>query len=333
MKGANIVKAIGLLFIVCLTIVAASATADEFQDSSKLFKQGDYDKAFTAIEGYLSAHPNDARGRFLKGLILTEQNKASDAIEVFSQLTKDYPELPEPYNNLAVLYASQGHHDKALAALETAIRTHPSYAIAHENLGDVYAQLASQAYDKALQLDKKNTAAQTKLALIKELFSQNGQDLHPAVIAQAAPKSSIEPAPVKSISEPAPAKSAHVAAPPAITNNDEKTLVLKAVMGWAHAWSHKDASGYLEYYAVNFTPPEGQKRNAWEASRKERIQRPKQIQVSVLSPHVILNDEKNAVVQFEQDYRSDSLNRRVRKSLTMIKSEGKWQIVREQVGK
>ncbi|NDB75524.1 MAG: hypothetical protein EB141_07760 [Verrucomicrobia bacterium] len=51
------------------------------------------------------------------------------------------------------------------------IRTHPSYATAHENLGDIYAKMASQAYDKALQLDKSNTAAQTKLEMIKELFS------------------------------------------------------------------------------------------------------------------------------------------------------------------
>jgi tetratricopeptide (TPR) repeat protein len=89
---------------------------------------------------------------------------------VFTALTEDYPELPEPYNNLAVLYASQGNYEKAKSALELAIHTHPSYATAHENLGDIYAQLASRAYDRALQLDKTNTAAQTKLAMVKELF-------------------------------------------------------------------------------------------------------------------------------------------------------------------
>ena len=88
-------------------------------------------------------------------MILTEQNKTDDAIKVFTELTEDYPELPEPYNNLAVLYATQGEYDKARKALEMAIRTHPSYAIAHENLGDIYATLASQAYDKALQLDSE----------------------------------------------------------------------------------------------------------------------------------------------------------------------------------
>ena len=79
----------------------------------------------------------------MKGLILTEQGKPADAIKIFTGLTEDYPELPEPYNNLAVLYASQGQYDKARTALEMSIRTHPSYATAHENLGDIYAKMAS----------------------------------------------------------------------------------------------------------------------------------------------------------------------------------------------
>jgi tetratricopeptide (TPR) repeat protein len=65
-------------------------------------------------------------------LILTEQGNSKEAIEIFTKLTQDYPELPEPYNNLAVIYASQGQYDKARAALEQSIRTHPSYATAYE---------------------------------------------------------------------------------------------------------------------------------------------------------------------------------------------------------
>jgi tetratricopeptide (TPR) repeat protein len=93
----------------------------------------------------------------------------AEAIVIFTKLTEDYPELPEPYNNLAVIYAQQRQFDKAKQALEQAIRTHPSYATAHENLGDLYARLASQAYGKALQLDSSNASAQNKLALIKDL--------------------------------------------------------------------------------------------------------------------------------------------------------------------
>jgi tetratricopeptide (TPR) repeat protein len=117
----------------------------------------------------LAAKPRDAQTRFLKGVILTEQGNTREAIDIFTRLTQDYPDLPEPYNNLAVIYASQGQYDKARAALEQSIRTHPSYATAYENLGDVYARLASQAYDKALQLDKTNSGAQTKLSRAREI--------------------------------------------------------------------------------------------------------------------------------------------------------------------
>ena len=146
------------------------AQSDPLQDANQLFRQGQFDKAMDRVNGYLASRPKDARGRFLKGLILTEQNKPNEAIKVFTDLSQDYPELPEPYNNLAVLYASQGQYDKARNSLEMAIRTHPSYATAHENLGDIYAKMASQAYDKALQLDRSNQAAATKLNLIKDLF-------------------------------------------------------------------------------------------------------------------------------------------------------------------
>jgi tetratricopeptide (TPR) repeat protein len=114
-------------------------------------------------------------GALSEGLILTEMGRPADAIAVFTKLAEDYPELPEPYNNLAVLYAQQKQYDKARTALEMAIRTHPSYSIAHENLGDVYAKLASQAYDKALQLDSSNAATQSKLSMIRELISTSSR--------------------------------------------------------------------------------------------------------------------------------------------------------------
>src|SRR5918999_5552416 len=163
------------LFVLALGLAPmgfATAQSDPLQEANQLFRQGQFDRAMDRVNSHLSTRPKDARGRFLKGLILTEQNKPGEAIRVFTDLSQDFPELPEPYNNLAVLYASQGAYDKARNSLEMAIRTHPSYATAHENLGDIYAKMASQAYDKALQLDRSNQAAQGKLNLIKDLFSQ-----------------------------------------------------------------------------------------------------------------------------------------------------------------
>ncbi len=157
------------LFALGLSTAARAQDAD-LTEVSKLLRQGQLTQAMERVEKVLASKPRDAQARFLRGLILTEQNKTADAIDVFTRLTQDYPELPEPYNNLAVLYASQGQYEKARQALEMSIRTHPSYATAYENLGDVYARLASQAYDKALQLDSANSAAKSKLSLIRDLM-------------------------------------------------------------------------------------------------------------------------------------------------------------------
>ncbi|TVT74976.1 MAG: tetratricopeptide repeat protein [Denitromonas halophila] len=166
------------------------------QEIQALVARGQFPEAIRVADLDLTSNPTDPQTRFLKAVALTELNKVEEAIGVFRKLTEDYPELPEPYNNLAVLYAQQKSFDKAKAALEMAIRTHPSYATAHENLGDVYARMASQAYDKALQLDSSNTVAQSKLALIRELMTASGGHTPPVVMAQAAP------APAKPIAQP-----------------------------------------------------------------------------------------------------------------------------------
>lgn len=204
------------LLLLALLPALAFANSDAMQDASQLFRQGRHANALTRIDAYLASNPKDAQGRFLKGLILTELNRHQEAIKVFSDLTTDYPHLPEPYNNLAVLYAAQGQYERAKQSLEQAIRTHPSYATAHENLGDIYAKMASLAYDKALQLDESNISAQTKLALIRDLFSSaRGSDAARATAktsarTPAAGKTAAAPGRDVAMASPEPAAPAEV---------------------------------------------------------------------------------------------------------------------------
>jgi tetratricopeptide (TPR) repeat protein len=174
-------------------LIATLAHADVYSDVNQLVRTGQLSQAMSKADQYLSDKPRDPQMRFLKGVIQTQTGKSADAIATFTNLTKDYPELPEPYNNLAALYAQESQFDKARVALEMAIRTNPSYATAHENLGDVYAKLASQSYSKALQLDSKNTSLQPKLSLISNLFMSETKDQKsvlatPANAATAATK-------------------------------------------------------------------------------------------------------------------------------------------------
>jgi tetratricopeptide (TPR) repeat protein len=332
----------------CIPLFAAAPAAaqnDELQEASQLLRQGQLDRALDRVDGYLKSRPKDARGRFLKALILAEQNKPNDAIKLFTELTQEFPELPEPYNNLAVLYASQGQYDKARTALEMAIRTHPSYATAHENLGDIYAKMASQAYDKALTLDKANVTAQTKLNLIKDLFSSDTRPTKGSTRPETGRLASItppakkpEPAsrPIVRAEPPAKAPAAPVRAEPEAKpaakparNPDE---VVKAVNQWAKAWSNNDVAAYLGHYAADFKTPKGESRSDWEKKRKARIAKPRKIDVDIESPKVTFNETGRVTVTFRQHYRSDALKVSSNKTLVMVKSGDKWLIQQEKVG-
>ena len=334
-----------------LSVSVSFANAQTLPEVQRLMKQNQMPQALEKVDLYISTKPKDAQGMFLRGLILTEMGRSADAIAMFTKLTEDFPELPEPYNNLAVLFAQQKQYDKARTALEMAIRTHPSYSIAHENLGDVYAKLASQAYDKALQLDSSNTATQTKLSMIKELISTSSkpgtkpgaavtppaaEPVKPAVVEAAKPVPVVVPPvvkPVEKTPEPvATVKTPEVKAPaekPADTSGVEAD-VTKALQGWASAWSRKDVKTYLGYYANDFQTPKGVARKAWETERTQRIDKPGKLQVSVDDIKVSLANDK-ATVRFRQNYTSATLKSSTGKTLIFVKTAGKWLIQQERV--
>ena len=335
-------------------VMALPARADDLQDAAKLLKGGQHSQALERVNRVLSSKPRDPQARFLKGLILTEQGNTREAIDIFSKLTQDFPELPEPYNTLAVIYASQGQYEKARTSLEQSIRTHPSYATAYENLGDVYAKLASQAYDKALQIDSSNAGAQNKLSLVRELVGgPTAAAKPPLVVAQKSPeapaaekpaapkpapeKPAAKPAPEKPAAKPAEKAAAQKPAPvekapaqkPADSSGGE---VVAAVNAWAQAWSKKDADGYLSYYAKDFKTPGSESRAEWEKARRSRITAPKSISVAIGSPKVTMSGADRATITFRQTYRSDVLKSSNTKTLVMVKNEGRWQIQQERAG-
>lgn len=321
--------------------LSASAFADALPDIQRLAQQGQHTQALEKVDAYLSSRPKDAQGRFLKGLILTELNRSADAINVFSKLSEDYPELPEPYNNLAVLYAQQKQFDKARTALEMAIRTHPSYAIAHENLGDVYAKMASQAYDKALQLEGASAATQTKLSLVRELISTGAKgNVKPAaptaptpapvVMASPAPKATsvantsvVTTTPAASATNSVTSDTPSVAADPAVAE------INRAIADWAAAWSAKDMASYFAAYSAQFKPAGGVSRKSWEQEREQRIAgRSGRISVKFDTPTVTINGDQ-ATARFRQHYKGPGLQTSSNKTLSFERSNGRWLIKEE----
>jgi len=340
-----------VLASVCL---ALPAMADDYSDVNQLIRTSKFSDALTRVDSYLASKPADPQMRFLKGVILRHLGKTPEAIATFTQLTQDYPELPEPYNNLAVLYAAQGQYDKARLALEMAIRTNPSYATAHENLGDVYARLATQAYNKALQFDGGSTAVPPKLALIDEMFKPNlgnsrtaaSQNAPAVALATPAPKPTPEPvAPaakpaavtaspaVTAVASPPASPAANSPAPQSVPLDPEANKAVEvAVLAWAKAWSDKDTTRYLKAYSPDFTPAGKQTLVNWEKERRSRIAGKKSISVTLTNLKIRVQGDQ-AVASFRQAYKADSLAVASQKTLDLKRSGQQWLITRETTGR
>ncbi len=348
------------IFLVALLVFIATPASSNEQETLNgvkiLMEQGNPDKAIKQLDKFLTSNPDHAEARFLKGLILVNQDQLEAAITIFEALTRDYPELPEPYNNLAVSYSALGRFDDARKALQSAITTHPSYATAHENLGNIYAMMAADAYNHALSLDDKNTAARDKLALMSDLFSVG--------TINSAPRQSIkqEQTPVKSapikaiVTAPTPKtplttkEEPVLAAAPDIEEEDSELAmlmeddsdkasdnsasafeqdILTTTRQWARTWSNQDAVSYIRNYHPKFKPSQGLSRSSWEKQRKQRIAKPRFIEVEVLDFEITAISENEAKIEFLQTYRSNTFNDESRKYLQMKKDGDSWKIIRE----
>lgn len=354
------------------------AQAGPLEDARRLADSKKYSQALELIDGVLKETPKEPRARFMKGVILAENRQNTEAIAVFHELTQDYRELPEPYNNLAVLYAEQGDFERAREALMQAIRTHPSYATAHENLGDIYARMASEAYIKALQINRSNSVAQTKLDMIREIFttpvpakgkSTTVAQLQPKPAAAEPPKAAEpeapkteeakteapKPEPAKAEppkaepTPPEPPKAAPQIEPmkaetprveptpkavdkPAAPVHEEQRQNQEAtrlVLDWSKAWSSRDTTTYLGFYAREFTPPRGMSRDEWEKERISRINKPKTIQVTLSNIRTVPSTGDTVEVRFLQEYKSDFYQSRTNKALQLKKDGNRWKIIQE----
>jgi len=329
------IKLLAVIIISGILITSVEAGNEQIQ---RLIQQGDFEKALVMVEERLSKNPNEIQVLFLKGLTLASMDRLKEAESVFIDLTVDHPELPEPFNNLAVIYASSGEYDKAKEALISAINTHPSYAIAHENLGDIYAKMASQAYNQALKLDSDNKETRKKLAMINDLIlepkhvtkDQRLAALRPEAIAQ------IDTEPVVQKSEPEPELAKFDPRPtailePSFDSEAARKEVEIAVNSWASAWSSKDVDRYIKSYSVKFVPPNGLSRAKWQEQRHIRLNQPKYIKITLKDMTVKILGKNFAMARFTQTYQSDTYNDQVTKQLLLDNADGAaWLISREE---
>ena len=160
------------LLVLLILLLAATARADEATEVQRLMRAGELPAALERAERASAADPGDAKLRFLNGVILMDLQRDAAALAVFERLTEDFPELAEPYNNIALLQARAGRLDEARAALETALRNDPSLRAARSNLGDVYLRLAMRTWESVAAEAPGDAGLQRRLRAAREIIAQ-----------------------------------------------------------------------------------------------------------------------------------------------------------------
>ncbi|SEK28699.1 Tetratricopeptide repeat-containing protein [Roseateles sp. YR242] len=162
-----------LLHSCCIVLAALTSTAlhaAALEDAQALWASGKRDQAIQAAENALKTTPDDPRLRFTLGTMLMEQRQLERARVIFTSLIEDYPDLADPYNNLAVIHAARGEYEAARQSLTRALELQPDHAQAQENLGDVLMRLAQQAYERALKQPLgDDSALRLKLQRVSDL--------------------------------------------------------------------------------------------------------------------------------------------------------------------
>lgn len=350
------------LLLICLFSAAPLVVGADLRTP---LAAGEYTTVIARADQVLAGEPGDVEARFYKAVALAGLGRRDAALALFQTLTRDVPERPEPWNNLAALHAERGEWDQARDALEQALRTDTTYRTAHDNLGAVYATLAGQAYRKALALDGGAPQA-PKLTLLEQLprtasrtlvASSTAPGKSPAATTPTTAAPTPTPAPVVETApaqagaaprEDAPALASVPTVAAAIEPEPEPVApaaretetpvapvalaeVQRAVQTWASAWRGQQVADYLAAYTPEYAPA-GSDHAAWAAQRSARIAAPKRIELELRNLEVAVTGPGEARARFLQVYRSDTFVGTTRKTLEFERRAGRWLIRAERTG-
>lgn len=180
--AATVSRAALRALLAAVTVMAAVALPNTAHAQSKTYRDDttaadqaiashDWTLAIAELDKRIASSPRDVQARFKRATLLARLGRDDEAVKAFTQITQTYPELPEPYNNLAALYAKHGHYQEARVTLETALAANPNFALARRNLGDIYLRLAADAYQRASRQAPTDRLAATRAQAVEALVA------------------------------------------------------------------------------------------------------------------------------------------------------------------
>jgi tetratricopeptide (TPR) repeat protein len=313
-----------LIILCCLLVSPAAFAADSMQ---QLIVQKQYAKAIQSGEQMLRQTPTDSNTRFLTAYAYQMTGKTDKAIKMYEDLIRDEPQLPEPRNNLAMIFLEQGDYDHASQLLVSAINTRISYAIAYANLSQVYKGIASEAYRRAISQSSETDkyTHDIELTAITWLDSSSTESATQIVSLPSAtlilPEATVKKTPVAETDS---------ATPSLVNAANLDTLTIEKVMGWAKAWSSKDFDNYKASYAPDYRD-KFNTHAQWVKHRRGRILRPGDIKVEVSNFSVKQRNANKVTVDFTQAFSSPGYSDRVVKRLDFERAGTQWKIAKERV--
>ena len=306
-----------LLVFLCLLLPGAALAVLSTEQLQLLVEQEKYVEAVLEGNDILQQDPTDARARFLTAYSYQMIAKTDKAILLYRDLIRDHPNLPEPRNNLAMIYLEQGDYDLASQLLVEAINTHSSYATAYANLSQVYKGIASEAYRRAVSESSEPAKYNHKI----KLTAITGLD---SLAAEAGPMQQVASKP-----QPEPATTS-TDSQTVVNAANQDTLLIEGVRNWAQAWRNKNFDTYRASYAADYRD-KFNTHEQWVKHRQDRILRPGDIKIEVSDFTVRQRGANRASVDFTQAFSSPGYSDRVIKRLDFQRVGSQWKIASERV--
>ena len=147
----------------------ASPPWSGYAQAQSMAENGNPRGALKQLETRLSTRPDDSRAAYLKGLVLMQLGRSEEAERWYKMMQANFPDLPQPGNALAVIYAGRGDLPAAEAALRALLEKHPDHTSARVNLARLYIQMAQAEYEKALKDTPDNAMIARKLEALKAM--------------------------------------------------------------------------------------------------------------------------------------------------------------------
>ena len=313
-----------LLSLLLFSLLGPVQASPQLEDVEAWMQAGQYQQALSQLDTWLTQDKHNAHYLFSRARALAGTGQLKMAIEQYRALIRRHPDLPEPYNNLAVIYMQQGKYAEAQTLLTKAMATHPGYARVYKNLTAVNTARAREAYAKALQMPAESPLAGLAVADRLTLPERPAAVVKPAPVAKPA----VKPSMVYQASKPHADKNSVAAGkkpPPAAAEVEAAKAVLQ---DWAKAWSTKSVDQYLHFYSDDYAPA-GMTHQDWVSQRRVRINRPRWIRVTLQHLQVTAAGPQRLRVRLEQEYAADNYRDVTRKEFVLQKAAGRWRIIQE----